>query len=248
MADIMRFMWIAKDEAASKEDLHAVARVLFLEPRQDCVTPFLSPLPCPTSFPGLTSPTSLLVPLASVSSMSPLSPSEPWVLPVLCLYLCFSRLLECVGGLINVEVNVEDLLPGAHAGIQARKVLLLSLSASHLGPVNARNQRAFSHLSAPLHPISQETHSWHLESPHLGVDTLTAKQVDNLWGACPPRWGEGEKGRHPFGTGGGRGMGELFLSRLCHLVGEEVHEDHSRAAPVIQIKGWKGPKETCQSS
>lgn len=33
MVDIMRFMWFAKDEAPSKEDLQAVARVLFLEPR-----------------------------------------------------------------------------------------------------------------------------------------------------------------------------------------------------------------------
>lgn len=32
-----------KDEAPSKEDLHRVARFLFLEPKQDCVTPFLSP-------------------------------------------------------------------------------------------------------------------------------------------------------------------------------------------------------------
>lgn len=167
---------------------------------------------------------------------------------MLCLYLCFSGLLECAGGLINVDVHVEDLLPGAHAGVQAQKVLLLGLSASRLGPVNARNQRAFSHPNGPPHPLHQETHSLHLKRPNLKVRSLPAKQADNLWGARTPQWGEVEKGRHLFGTGGGRGMGELFLSRFSHLVGEGVREDHSSAAPVIQIKGWKGPKETCQSS
>lgn len=135
-----------------------MARVLFLEP----------PL-TPISFPALASPTSLLVPSASVSPVSSLSPSEPWVLPVLCLCLCFSWLLECAGGLIGVDVNAGDLLPGAHAGIQAQKVLLLGLSASHSGPVNARNQRALFHPKAPPHPIHQETHSSHLENPNLRV-------------------------------------------------------------------------------
>lgn len=179
--------------------------------------------------------------------MSSLTPCEPWVLPVLCLYSCFSWLLECAGGLIHVDVNVEDL-PGARAGIQARKVLLLGPSASHLGPVNARNQRAFSHPNGPPHPINQETHSPHLESPNLRAHCLTAKQVDNLWGACTHKWAEVEKGRCPSGTGGGRGTGELFLSSVSHLVGEGAQEDPNRVAPVVQIKGWKGPKETCQSS
>jgi len=133
--------------------------------------------------------------------MSSLSPCEPWVLPVLCLYSCFSWLLECAGGLIHVDVNVEDL-PGAHAGIQAQKVLLLGPSASHLGPVNARNQRAFSHPNGPPHPINQETHSPHLESPNLQAHCLTAKQVDNLWGARTHKWAEVEEGRRPSGTGG----------------------------------------------
>ena len=124
---------------------------------------------------------------------------------------------------------------------------MLGLSASHLGPVNARNQRA-SPIPMPPLPINQETHSSHVERPNFKVHSLTAKQVDNPWGACTHREGEVEKERHSFGTGGGRGMGELFLSRFSHLVGEGVHEDHSRAAPAIQIKGWKGPKETCQSS
>lgn len=63
------------------------------------------------------------------------------------------------------------------------------------------------------------------------------------------RWGEAETRRHPFGTSGGRGMGELFLSRLSLTWGGRgEQEDHSRAPPVIQIKGWKGPTETCPSS
>lgn len=59
-------------------------------------------------------------------------------------------------------------------------------------------------------------------------------------------WGEGKKKRHLLGTS--RGLSRGWVNCPFSLGGGGVQDDHSRAPPVIQIKGWKGPKETCQSS
>lgn len=121
-----------------------------------------------------------------------------------------------------------------------REAQRLGLSATHLGPISTSSHP--SALYSPLAPSEISVFFTSREAHPPPTLTLLLGQWDRLWGTCGVR---GRRGSIPelwWVQRTGETVPQDWL-----LVGEGLQKDPSRAHPVIQRKGWKGPKETCQS-